>query len=93
VIVSRLKAIQYYFSDDALAYFAPNDPADLGRAMIRVYRDPQLRARLTLTAREEYQPIRWSVMKERYLGLIGQIVGIQSKAARPQPPAQVAASK
>ena len=46
VIVSRLKAIRQYFSEDALAYFEPNNPADLSQQMVRIYRDPQLRARL-----------------------------------------------
>lgn len=74
VLISRLKAIRHYFSKDALAYFEPNDPADLAKAMVRVYRDPQLRTRLTSNAREEYAPIRWDVMKERYLGLVERLV-------------------
>jgi glycosyltransferase involved in cell wall biosynthesis len=77
VIVSRLNAIRSYFSDDALAYFEPNNAADLAREMIRVYGDPQLRARLARNAGEEYVPIRWSVMKERYLRLVGQMAGTE----------------
>ncbi|HXP87586.1 MAG TPA: glycosyltransferase family 4 protein [Bryobacteraceae bacterium] len=75
VIVSRLNAIRSYFSDDALAYFEPNSARDLAREMVRIYGDSQLRAKLARTAREEYAPIRWSVMKERYLSLIGQMAG------------------
>jgi glycosyltransferase involved in cell wall biosynthesis len=78
VLVSRLKAIRHYFSEDALAYFEPNDPADLSQRMVRLYRDPQLRARLALRAREEYEPIRWDVMRERYLGLIEHLVEMKA---------------
>ena len=46
VIISRLKAIRHYFSEDALAFFEPNNPADLARQMVRLYRDRPLRARL-----------------------------------------------
>ena len=46
VLVSRLKTIRRYFSEDALAYFEPNDTADLARQMVRLYRDRGLRARL-----------------------------------------------
>jgi glycosyltransferase involved in cell wall biosynthesis len=81
VIVSRLKAIRHYFSEDALGYFAPNDPVDLAREMVRMYREPQLRAQLVLRARTEYEPIRWTVMKERYLELVGQLVGMPAEAA------------
>jgi glycosyltransferase involved in cell wall biosynthesis len=75
VIVSRLKAIRHYFSDDALAYYEPNDRVDLSQQMVRLYEDLQLRSRLTLKAREEYAPIRWDLMKKRYIGLIQRLVG------------------
>lgn len=73
VIVSRLKAIRHYFSEDALAYFEPNDPADLAREMARIFGDSELRKRLVHQARLEYVSIRWDVMKERYLSVIGAL--------------------
>jgi glycosyltransferase involved in cell wall biosynthesis len=72
-IVSRLKAIRYYFDDDAVAYFEPCDAADLSRQMVRMYRDPELRARLASQAQKQYAPIRWEVMKRRYLDLIDSL--------------------
>jgi len=80
VIVSRLRAIRHYFSEEALAYFDPNNPVDLSEQMVRIYRNPQLRGRLALKARDEYAPIRWSVMKERYLQLIEKSVGMRTEA-------------
>jgi glycosyltransferase involved in cell wall biosynthesis len=74
VLVSRLKAIRYYFSDEALAYAEPNDPAALAAQMVRLYHDPALRGHLVIKAREEYKPIRWDVMKARYLALVGELV-------------------
>jgi glycosyltransferase involved in cell wall biosynthesis len=73
--VSRLKAIRHYFSEDALAYFESNNPDDLARQMVHIYRNPQLRTRMALKAREEYAPIRWGLMKQRYLTLIGDLTG------------------
>ena len=75
VIISRLKAIRHYFSENALAYFEPNNPADFAKQMVRVYRDSGLRARLAATAKEEYVPMRWDVMKQRYLNIIEDLVG------------------
>jgi glycosyltransferase involved in cell wall biosynthesis len=74
VAVPRLNAIRHYFSEDALAYFEPNSPSDLATLMVRVYRDRGLRARLAATAREEYAPIRWNLMKERYLTVVEDLV-------------------
>lgn len=76
VIVSRLKAIRHYFSEDALTYFEPNNPADLARQMARLFRHADLRARLAEKARQEYSPISWDVMKQRYLKLAADIVHV-----------------
>jgi glycosyltransferase involved in cell wall biosynthesis len=80
VLISRLKAIRHYFTDDALAYFEPNDPVDLSRQMVRLHQHPELRNRLTANAREEYAPIRWDVMKERYLAVVGDLIGAKVSA-------------
>jgi glycosyltransferase involved in cell wall biosynthesis len=69
-IVARLKTIRHYFSEDALAYFEPENPEDLGRQMLRMYRDPALRTRYAAKARQEYEPISWAVMKARYLAFM-----------------------
>jgi glycosyltransferase involved in cell wall biosynthesis len=73
VIISRLRAIQHYFSDKALAFFEPNDAADLARQMVYVFGNPALRHNMPVQARMEYAPIRWEIMKERYLSLMEAI--------------------
>lgn len=75
VIASRLKAIRHYFSEEALGFFEPNDPADLAKQMVRLYQDKALRAHLVAKAKAEYIPIRWEVMKQRFLKLIDGITG------------------
>jgi glycosyltransferase involved in cell wall biosynthesis len=70
VVISRLKAIRYYFSEEALAYFEPNSPSDLAKQMVRLFQDRALRARLAARAKDEYAPIRWDLMKQRYLKLV-----------------------
>lgn len=81
VLMARLRAIRHYFSDEALSYFEPGDPAALGTKMVELYSDPRLRARLAARAKEEYAPIRWEVMKRRYLDLIERLAGITSPIA------------
>jgi glycosyltransferase involved in cell wall biosynthesis len=85
VIISRLRGIRYYFSEDALAYCAANDPTELAKQMVRLYSDRGLRNRLAAKARQEYGPIRWVVMKERYLRLIEDMIGparVQAELSR-----------
>ena len=81
VIISRLKAIRHYFSDASLAFFEPNDPTDLARQMVVLYRDPERRVRLAAAAAKEYAPIRWDLMKQRYLTLVDEITDPARRAA------------
>jgi glycosyltransferase involved in cell wall biosynthesis len=84
VISSRLKTIQYYFGDDALAFFEPGDAADLARQMVRLYHDQEFRLRMAERAKKEYAPISWAVMKKRYLATIRDLIGpAESQDARP----------
>jgi glycosyltransferase involved in cell wall biosynthesis len=85
VVIARLKAIRHYFSEDALAFFEPENPSDLARQMIRAYGDSGLRARLAAKARQEYAPIRWDVMRERYLRVIEDLIGSVAGAPEPSP--------
>jgi glycosyltransferase involved in cell wall biosynthesis len=82
VLVSRLKTMRHYFSEGALAYFNPHDTVDLARQMVRLYRDRALRARLAVKAREEYAPLRWDVMKQRYLELVDALANPAHRPAR-----------
>jgi len=75
VLVSRLRAIRHYFTEDAVAFCEPNSPVDLAEQMKRLYRDRQLRQALVSRARQEYEPIRWDVMKHRYVALIAALAG------------------
>jgi glycosyltransferase involved in cell wall biosynthesis len=75
VLTSRVKTIRHYFSEQALAYFEPNNPADLAEQMVRLYRDRGLRTQLAARAKQEYAPISWDVMRQRYLKLVEDLAG------------------
>lgn len=85
IISSRLKAIRHYFSETAFAFFEPNNPSDLAREMLRLYQNPRLRLQFAEKAKQEYAPIRWAVMKQRYLVLMGHLVGSQRDAKQESP--------
>ena len=73
VIVSRLRTIAHYFTDDAVQFFEPNKADSLAQQMVRLHGDPALRQRLAARARVEFEPIRWEVMKGRYLALVARL--------------------
>jgi glycosyltransferase involved in cell wall biosynthesis len=74
VVISRLRATEHYFSENALAYFEPNNAADLAKQMLRIYRNKELRGRMAAQAAKEYAPICWNIMKQRYLALMDDLV-------------------
>ncbi len=81
VVASRLKTLQHYFSEEALAYFEPHNPSDLAKQMVNLYKDPARRNQLAERAMREYGPIRWEIMKERYLKLMADMTGNCSRVA------------
>jgi glycosyltransferase involved in cell wall biosynthesis len=50
VVAPRLKAIEYYFSEDMVAYYEPENLASLTEAVYRLYREPERRHRQAETA-------------------------------------------
>jgi len=82
IVISRLKAIEHYFSENAVAYFEPNNPAEFAQQIVRLYRDRDLRVGLASRAREEYTPIRWEVMKQRYLALMEKMTDPVRRTAK-----------
>lgn len=81
VISSRIRTIRHYFSEDALAYFEPNNPGSLAAQMVRVARDRELQSRLVARAKQEYAPIAWPIMKDRYIRMMAGLAGTRTEVA------------
>jgi glycosyltransferase involved in cell wall biosynthesis len=75
VLMSRLRTIRHYFREEALCYFEPNNPADLAKQMVQLYQDRGLCTRLATRAKQEYAPICWDVMRQRYVKLVDDLAG------------------
>jgi glycosyltransferase involved in cell wall biosynthesis len=89
VAIPRLKAVQHYFSEEALVYFEANSASALAEQMMRIYREEPLRRRMAAKAREEYAPIRWEIQKRAYLDLVGELAGVGQRATERTRPAEV----
>jgi glycosyltransferase involved in cell wall biosynthesis len=81
-LVSRLRAIRHYFGEEALAFFEPNSAAALASEIVRLAKDRPRRDRLVIEARRQYEPIRWDLMKQRYLTLV-EVASGSSVAKQP----------
>jgi glycosyltransferase involved in cell wall biosynthesis len=75
VIASRLKAVETYFGEGALAYFEPANPQSLAESIVGLYNHPEKRQLLARNARELYGKYRWEKQKEVYLSVYQNILG------------------
>jgi glycosyltransferase involved in cell wall biosynthesis len=64
VIAPRLKAIQYYFSEDQVAYYEPGDVDELAGCICRIYADPEKRNQLARNSASFAKEFHWDQLQE-----------------------------
>ncbi|HEX5622364.1 MAG TPA: glycosyltransferase [Solirubrobacteraceae bacterium] len=69
-IVSRTRAVEAYFGDDAFALFEGGDERDLARAIRALHADPGLGAQLVARADEISEPYRWEHQRRIYQRIV-----------------------
>jgi glycosyltransferase involved in cell wall biosynthesis len=87
VIASRLRTIEYYFTDDAVRFFTPGDAGGLAAAIEELWRDEECRRRLAERARQELQAIGWPEQRDN----LYRAVDATLSAARGRGPVSFAA--
>jgi glycosyltransferase involved in cell wall biosynthesis len=74
VIASRLRAVNAYFDEASLCYFAPSEPQDLARAIQYLYEHPEARETFARNARQLYERYRWENQKPTYIAVCQALV-------------------
>ena len=74
-VATRLRSTLEYFTEDAISYFESRDVEALASKILALYMNPQKRLLQAEKAFQQYQGIRWTVMKKRYIGLIESLAG------------------
>jgi glycosyltransferase involved in cell wall biosynthesis len=82
VIVSSTKVDRYYFNDSVVRFFEAGNPDALGREMLALLRDGQLRKQMTAQASEYASTHCWENRKADYLRLIDSLCTSESLRAR-----------
>jgi glycosyltransferase involved in cell wall biosynthesis len=75
VVISKTKIDQYYFHDNLVKFFEPENPNDLAAAMLEMIMDQTLRERLATNALEFAKRNCWEKKKEEYLALVDGLTG------------------
>ncbi len=70
VLCSRTRSVMTYFPESCFAYFEPDDPEDLARAIWELHAQPELAERLVERAGEVNEPYRWPHQRKRYMRVV-----------------------
>jgi glycosyltransferase involved in cell wall biosynthesis len=73
-IVSRTRAVEAYFGDDAFVLFESGDEQDLARAIRALHANPALGARLVARADEASAPYRWERQRRTYQRVVEELM-------------------
>lgn len=68
VVVPRLKGIEYYFSDEMVSYYEPENVDSMAGAVLRLYKDRSMRKKQAEKAKAFLDQYGW---KKHQMGLIG----------------------
>jgi len=81
VIAPRLLAIQYYFSEDQVAYYEPGDVEELAECIRRLYANPGERKELVRKSAAFAKKFHWDGLKEELYKVIDEWPAQKNEAA------------
>lgn len=69
VLASRLPPVEKRFEENSIRFFEPGNLESLKEEILRLYRDPLMRQRMSANASARMLELGWDVEKRRYLSL------------------------
>lgn len=87
VIVSRTRIDQFYFTDDVVKFFEPENEDDLAQSILTLEKDKRLRERMIQNASKLIEDYMWDTKKLEYYALVDSLTG---REAVPEVPEKVA---
>lgn len=74
IVISRTRAHNWYFDDSMVAFFEPEDPVDLARAVVSLHQSPSLRRERIANATNFIQQNGWQQQKQVYYDVVNQLL-------------------
>jgi glycosyltransferase involved in cell wall biosynthesis len=73
VVVPRLQTVQYYFSDEMVSYFEPEDSNDLAASILALYQNKEKREKQARSARTFLDQFGWEIHQKDFLDLYSRL--------------------
>ena len=74
VVAARTRIDEYYFNDELLEFFEPENAADLAEKILALIQNPQRRESLRAHSTEFIAQYSWDVKQHEYFGLVDKLV-------------------
>ena len=81
-LAPRLKTVEYYFGDDAVRFFKPEDVGDLANAIEQLYAAPELRRSYAENARKVIDQIGWRNQRGEFYRAIDSVLPRRESATK-----------
>lgn len=75
VLANRLRSVLHYFPEGVMHFYECDCPQSMARAIVELYRRPELRAALSEKGLQEYRRLSWARQKQTYLGAVRRVIG------------------
>ena len=73
VVVPRLQTVQYYFSDEMVSYFEPEDSNELAASILALYQNREKREKQARCARKFLDQFGWEIHQKDFLDLYSRL--------------------
>jgi Glycosyltransferase len=73
VVVPRLQTVQYYFSDEMVSYFEPEDSNELAASILALYQNREKREKQARCARKFLDQFGWEIHRKDFLDLYSRL--------------------
>jgi glycosyltransferase involved in cell wall biosynthesis len=73
VVVPKLPTVQYYFSDEMVSYFEPEDSDELAASILALYQNREKRERQARSARKFLDQFGWEIHQKDFLDLYSRL--------------------
>jgi glycosyltransferase involved in cell wall biosynthesis len=80
VIATRTSTIEAYFDDSAVRYVEPENPTELARTIVELYRSPAERRSLAANAADVIARHTWDEERKRYIAVVDRLLSATGTA-------------
>ena len=73
IIIAKTKIDNYYFNDSVVKFFKPDDEKDLASAILELFKNDEIRKKLSENSLRFVTDFSWDIHKEKYFNILKKL--------------------